>query len=284
MKRDLFLQALSNTSVSLDHVSSHSPFHLRLDLFKAQKLQSQRKIDVNATKTLFGQTFHQLMRHRHEEENKYGDLDRDPCRFMVKPGSGMRPWRVVFGGFYADDYGGLFRDSLDRMCRELQSPSLQLLIPCPNAREQIGLNRDVYVPNPAARSPTELSMFTFLGKLMGLAMRTNELLYLQLPSIVWKQLCDDVVTEEDVMAIDALSFRMVHELRKLGRRGLTADMFAEYINATFVVVGSDQQMHELIPGGAQVPVTWHNRYQVVDALISYRKHEFSLQCIAIREG
>ena len=290
LKHFLFRQALNNTSYQPEHINQRPPFMLKLDLFKAQKLVQKKRLDVAADRSLFGQAFQQLYLHHHDEADKYGDHDTDPTRFFVGPDSQQRPWKVVFKGLYADDYGGLYRDSLDRMCRELQSTALSLFIPTPNAREQIGLNRHHFVPNPAARSPVELNMFRFVGRLMGLAMRTGELLYLDLPSIVWKPMVDEAVSEDDVMAIDRLSFSMVTELRKLehhiqrGKGGLTAELFSDYIDVQFVVVGSDGAIHELVPGGTHISVSWQNRHAFIDALIAYRKQEFRLQCAALKDG
>jgi E3 ubiquitin-protein ligase HERC1 len=105
------------------------------------------------------------------------------------------------------DAGGPYRDSIERMCRELQSAALSLFVSCPNggscccstvelpfviaclhiaAGMDMGSNRDVWVPHPAAKSPLHLAQFKFLGKLFGLAIRTKNLINLHLPSIVWK--------------------------------------------------------------------------------------------------
>ncbi|MDO9333735.1 MAG: hypothetical protein Q7T57_04350, partial [Dehalococcoidales bacterium] len=286
IKKHLLRQALTQTSNTQDQ--SKSMFTLRLDMFKSQKLVHQARVDTTGTKSIFGQAFQQLHLHRHEEENKYGDHDRDPTRLLIK--YRQKAWKTVFKGMFADDYGGLWRDCLDRMCHELQSSSLSLFILCPNAREQIGQNRNHYVPNPSATSPIELAMFEFLGKLMGVAMRSGDLLALDLPSMVWKPLVDDPITEEDVMAIDRLSFKMLNELRKLeshintGSSGISPDEFSEYIDSSFVVVGSDMKQHELVPGGESIPVTWSNRDEFVSSLLWYRKHEFRVQCAAIRAG
>jgi hypothetical protein len=74
----------------------------------------------------------------------------------------------------------------------LQSPQLSnLLIKCPNARANIGKNRNHFVPNPSAVSPTELAAFEFIGRLCGLAMRSGNLLNLDFPVrlplfVVWE--------------------------------------------------------------------------------------------------
>ena len=101
---------------------------------------------------------------------------------------------------------------------------------------------------------------------------------------------DEAVSEDDVMAIDRLSFSMVTELRKLeqhiqrGKGGLTPELFSDYIDCSFVVLGSDGAIHELVPGGTNLPVSWQNRHAFVDALIAYRKQEFRLQCAALKDG
>jgi len=300
LKRSLLRFTLLQTSVAPDtsRPVASQLFHLKLDVWLAQKLVQQGKMDRSGRKSLFGQMFQQLHLHRHDEENKYGDHDRDPARFHVRWRG--KAWRTMLKGMYADDYGGVYRDILDRMCSELQSSILPLFIPCPNAREGIGENRNHFVPDPSATSPNQLAMFEFLGKLMGLAMRSGDTLSLDLPSIVWKPLVDDPVTEDDVMAIDRLSFKIVSEMRQLEssmRRSaavsadgtvsnsvITQEEFKEYIDATFVVVGSDMKQHELIPGGENIPVTWNNRSEFISSLLLYRKHEFRVQCQAIRAG
>jgi len=95
---------------------------------------------------------------------------------------------------------------------------LPLFILCPNGREGVGQNRDKYVPRPSATKPLHLSMFEFLGQLMGLAIRTTELLNLDLPSIVWKSLVNDEITESDVLGIDTLSFKIIENIKQIERQ------------------------------------------------------------------
>jgi E3 ubiquitin-protein ligase HERC2 len=145
-------------------------------------------------RSIFGQAFRQL-NHR---DPKMFRLEKSKCA-----------WKTVFKGEFADDYGGPYRSSIEDMCKELQSNVLPLLIRCPNGRENIGSNREKYVPRPSSTSALHLSMYEFVGKLMGLAIRTRTPLDLDFPSIVWKPLVGDVVTEEDVLAIDLLSFKIL---------------------------------------------------------------------------
>ena len=47
-----------------------------------------------------------------------------------------------------------------------------------------------------------MEMFAFLGKLMGIAIRSKEYLALSLPSIVWKLIIGEVPSSEDLEGID----------------------------------------------------------------------------------
>jgi E3 ubiquitin-protein ligase HERC2 len=97
-----------------------------------------------------------------------------------------------------DFVGGLFRDSISAFCEDLQSGYVPLLIQCPNARLGYGNNQDKFIPSPTALSSLHLSMFAFLGKLMGMAVRGHHVLNLDLPSVVWKPLVGDPISKDDI--------------------------------------------------------------------------------------
>lgn len=96
---------------------------------------------------------------------------------------------------------GPYRESLAEYCAELQSEALPLLIRCPNAVNDARINREKWVPNPLLgcgdrfRPALHKEMLRFLGKLMGVAIRTQQPLDLDLPSIVWKQLVGSSITK-----------------------------------------------------------------------------------------
>ena len=99
-----------------------------------------------------------------------------------------RVWKVKFIGESVDDCGGGYSESIAEMCDELQNGSLPLLIVTPNGRDESGSNRDCFILNPDAISPVHLSMFKFLGVLIGIAIRTGSPLSLNLAEPVWKQM------------------------------------------------------------------------------------------------
>lgn len=57
--------------------------------------------------------------------------------------------------------------------QELQSLALPLMVPTPNGRGAVGVNREKWLLNPGSASSTHLEMFAFLGKLMGIAIRRS---------------------------------------------------------------------------------------------------------------
>eukprot|EP00456_Euglypha_rotunda_P080404 TRINITY_DN77831_c0_g1_i1.p1 TRINITY_DN77831_c0_g1~~TRINITY_DN77831_c0_g1_i1.p1 ORF type:complete len:173 (+),score=25.24 TRINITY_DN77831_c0_g1_i1:89-607(+) len=152
---------------------------LSLNRFKAWGLRNAGKTDHKATRSVFAQAYRQM-----------GQED------IFRKALNEKAWKVSFEGERAEDAGGPYNESINDFCEELQSSVLPLFIKCPNQRSGVGVNREKFVPSPSATKPLHLSLYEFLGKLMGLAMRTGTLLNLDLPSIIWKPLVDEEVTEE----------------------------------------------------------------------------------------
>ena len=117
------------------------------------------------------------------------------------------PWKVIFMGEASDDHGGPFRDSLSDMCSELLSTRLQLCTPVPNAVSEVGNNREMWVPNPKAVSVLDERLFVFVGRLMGVALRSKTVLPLDLPPLLWKVITHETMTLDDVTAIDTFALQ-----------------------------------------------------------------------------
>jgi hypothetical protein len=113
-----------------------------------------------------------------------------------------KAWEVKFEGEGADDAGGPYRESLTQFCLDAQKAALGLFIPTENQKGKIGLNQDRFVPDPTATSVKQLAKFEFLGKLMGIAIRTKQPIDLSFPSIVWKSLLGAKLERSDLEGID----------------------------------------------------------------------------------
>lgn len=79
---------------------------------------------------------------------------------------------------------------------------------------EVGINREKWLPNPAIgelglTTSMHAEMLEFLGRLMGVAVRSQEPLDLDLPSIVWKQLVRSPITRYLAVCIFAPLQRIV---------------------------------------------------------------------------
>ncbi|RXG68740.1 E3 ubiquitin-protein ligase HERC2 [Armadillidium vulgare] len=113
-----------------------------------------------------------------------------------------RVWKVKFVGESVDDCGGGYSESVAEICDELMNGSLPLLIQTPNGRDEAGTSRDCFLLNVQANSSHHMTMYNFLGVLMGIAIRTGSPLSINLAEPVWKQLAGMPLTPADITEVD----------------------------------------------------------------------------------
>lgn len=239
--------------------------HVTVTVNRPRAMKAREKGDTSGTKSVFGQIYRQL--------------------HFVKPASlrtAERPWRIIYEGEGGTDAGGLFRDSLSHICGELQSSATPLFIP---AKSQ----RDLYVPNPSQTSSLSFSMFAFVGKLMGMCIRSSHVLNLDFPSLVWKLLCGATPTLDDVRDFDDTAFAVVDRIRELEREGAflitPQERFAtEFPSLHFVTSSADGRQVNLCDDGANMLVTYANRHHYISLLEQFRLTEFDLAVSHIRRG
>ena len=126
------------------------------------------------------------------------------------------------------NFAGVFDDIMSEVCREVSdmSSNLNLLMPTPNAKDEAGLHRDKYLLNTDDLTPKKAQFFRFLGILIGVAIRTNKPIAINLAPIVWKLLSLSKVTIEDVQDVDYL---YVKSLKNLLDLNVTDTHFKEVI-------------------------------------------------------
>ncbi len=168
--------------------------------------------------------------------------------------------------------------------------AIPLLIPCPNAREGTGQNIDQQIPNPSATDAQSIQYFQFLGKLMGVAIRTGDPLSLNLSSFFWKQMIGHPLESKDLFNIDV---RVGELLKGLIRGELISrnqednneeEGHREEINITFTTKLSDGSEVELIPNGKKIRVDADNVEEYVRLVEERRLRECERQVAAIRKG
>eukprot|EP01041_Mallomonas_annulata_P000211 gene211-380_t len=194
-------------------------------------------------------------------------------------------YNTVLMGERAQDAGGPYRESFAIYALELQSNALPLLVRTPNGRHSVGQNREKWVLNPGATSSTHMEMFAFMGKLMGIAMRTKEYLALNIPSIIWKLLVGETpITREDIEAIDLFQVQSLDSIRHIDLQGIDADSFSSSFFETFTTISTDDRIVEIRPDGSNIDVTFENRLEFCDLVEQYRLHEFDVQAASVRRG
>lgn len=196
-----------------------------------------------------------------------------------------RAWKVKLLGEGADDAGGVFDDTITEMCQELQSGVVKLLIPTPNSSTEVGYNRDRFLLNPSCTCDTDMELFTFLGILMGVAIRTRKPLDLHLAPMVWKQLTNTSLFPEDIEEVDTLYMQSLRGIRDIHESGVDEHSFSEIIPIeSFETQSADGSFVPIFPSGHNIQLTFGNRNEYVERALNYRLHEMDRQIAAVREG
>lgn len=196
-----------------------------------------------------------------------------------------RPWRVDFEGEGGQDAGGLFSESLTLSVEDLMLPRLHLFVPTPNGVKGTGGLRDRLVPNPTATTPTDLRMFEFLGRLMGVGVRLNFPLPLRLPPLVWKAFVMDTATVKDLADVDFDFARHLSVVDAAVQAGDAAKLQSLLQFTTFTAPSADGVRRlELLPGGAATRVTAAKAGEYVALALRSRLVEFREAVTAMREG
>lgn len=181
-----------------------------------------------------------------------------------------RAFKVKFEGEGVDDYGGPFREIFVQTPLEMQSPDLPLLLPAED---------DKFVPVPQQPAcKLHLEMFSFVGKLIGIALRCKVTMQLDFPSRMWKFLVDEPLKQDDVAEVAEDIFTKVdHALEQLG----DGDEVTE-LNWTTTL--SDGKEIDVRPDGHRLEVIVEHARDFVRCAINARLTESRDAQLSIRDG
>jgi E3 ubiquitin-protein ligase HERC1 len=198
-------------------------------------------------------------------------------------------WKVKLIGEGADDAGGVFDDTMTEMCREVSdlNSGLDLFMPTPNAKDEVGINRDRLLLNVQDMTHTKAQHFRFLGILIGVAIRTSKPIAINLAPLVWKLLACQKLGWADLEQVDFLYAKSLKNLRDIGDQGgiKTEEQFKEIIpSETFVGTSFNGARIALFPQSENVPLTLDNRKLFVEAALKQRLEEMIPAAKLIREG
>lgn len=105
---------------------------------------------------------------------------------------------------------GSFRDFICKMVTEAKSSSLSIFIQCPSAA--LGFHIDKFILNPASMTYIEEIIVQYLGMFIGLSIRANIPLPLDLMPAFWKQFLGIALDITDLYDIDRTYYNMCRNL------------------------------------------------------------------------
>ena len=239
-----------------------------LDRTKAMRQKSNGRVDSQGMISVFGQLYRQLDKLNHKSVR-----------------NSERMCKVILKGEGATDAGGPYNEVISTICDELQSRFLPLLVPTQNNLHNVGDSRDSWMPNPHANSKLHLALFTFFGKMLGVAIRTQNNLNLSLPPLFWKRLVMEEVYPSDLKSVDEITHQMLDILRHLEANDITEANFGDaFENVFFTTQDSSGRITELVEGGRERPVTYSTASEYADLVERKRLTESAAIYVAVRRG
>ena len=167
----------------------------------------------------------------------------------------------------------------------MKTQIIQILRPTNNNLNDEGNYRDCCTLNAAARSEEQLEMIRFLGRLLGVAIRTKDYLDLCLAPEFWANIVSDRPNSlRDLATSDVFTVReIIREVLRLTRNGQGPSL--ENLGLNFVAATSDGRDVPLIREGKSVRVNLANAHEFVRRLLRLRLDtESRPQRLAIRKG
>jgi E3 ubiquitin-protein ligase HERC1 len=243
--------------------------------------------------------FEQLLRGLAEEapeqswvgsSGTYDDDDAAAPLPLARLAHNSKAFAVTLVGEGASDVGGPYRQVLEDIVAELQSATLNLLVPTPNASQSLALDRGKLMLNPAPLSAAATRRLELLGALIGVTLRTRATLPLELANIVWVALLGETPSLRAYARVDKAFVELVEQVRD-NSHPACPDMDEEAFDAVygdcvaFTMHRSDGLASvDLLPGGAAIPLTYATRGDWCDRAAAYRLHECDAQAAALRAG
>ncbi|KAF0720309.1 Aste57867_398 [Aphanomyces stellatus] len=268
--------AIDATVVVADATNANNgTARITLDRLRALESREDREVEPSVSECFFAQAFRQLHL-------------VDPKALRRKIDSKGRLFSVKFRGEEGVDWGGVYREGTNSMVDDLFAAHFNLFLLCPNGQHNTGLNRGMYLPNSKCTSPVAIQMFEFVGKLLGISLRTKGDFPFAFSPLVWKIILRQLLEKADLEGTDALLVQMLDGIRNCDQDGITTEeqfqsAFAD-LELRFTTFDSNGQLVDLVPGGTLKPVTFANRIEYCDLVEHYRLHEFDVQCSAMVRG
>ncbi|XP_062371736.1 probable E3 ubiquitin-protein ligase HECTD4 isoform X2 [Sardina pilchardus] len=225
-------------------------------------------------------------------------------QLCVKLASGGDPtyaFNIRFTGEEVHGTSGSFRHFLWQVCKELQSSALSLLLPCPSAAAN--RNKGKFILTPCPISYAEEQLLHLFGQLLGIAIRADVPLPLDLLGSFWKGLVGEPLDPDaDLQEADLLTYNYVKKFESVTDEAELEALCAEIASqnhssgespdspsrpcCTFTYITMTGEEVELCSGGRHLAVSWENKDVYARAVRGLRLRELQNgECMAaVRAG
>jgi len=166
-----------------------------------------------------------------------------------------KPLRVHFVGEEGVDEGGLQKEFFQLIVKEIFDPSFSMFKYFEDQR-LYWFNPDTFEPN---------INFELIGTVLGMAIYNSVILDVHLPMAAYKKLLQFGTNIEDLREFDPDLVQGFDKL--LAYEGNVEDLCMYFVVQTEAFGGV--QVHELKPGGAQIPVTNETKQEYVDLYVNW---------------
>ena len=265
IKFDLKLTVLDKTSINRE-----KPPELVFERLKIAHFKHEKDADVMEVESLYSSDSVDSKEEaaQDEEENhssllysSYEQMSKlDITLFRPKRPQGAEPhlsFSVVFRGEYVVGEGGPYRQFFADLSSEIQPQSavirnpddpsqnktdneVSILCPSPNNIGDVTDYKEYFVITPSCITTKDLALYEYLGVLMGVCIRTNVHLTLDLASVCWKPLVGEDITVHDLFEIDKGFIERCNYILECPE-----DQFEDTIFDSFSVDLSDGSVFEL---------------------------------------
>ena len=262
-RKEIFLRNILNrrASISLDNNE------LSISRIKANLFYEKDLVDKDKLYTVFSQLYRKT---RNYPKKNY----------LSK--KGHRLFTIKLLGEGATDYNGVYNEIISIISFELQSKYLDLFIKTPNNKNEIGQNRDKYMPNPLAKGQLNKEMYYFIGNLMLHAITSGNVLNLNLHPIFYKKLLGQEISFNEIETLDKLSYKFILSLESIKDQKEFNEKHNDLVFA--VHSSSDNCLIELIKDGQTKKVTFENLPQYIKLYKEFLINEYDEQISYIHKG
>ena len=195
-----------------------------------------------------------------------------------------KPWNVTFTNEQGIDAGGPARELVTELATDICSVNCGLVIPTPNARNDVGQFRDCVIPLPSPAIQNFDKRYRIVGAVIAIAIRTGLVQVFNFPPMFWEFLVTGEITIDHIYEIDDNYKTLIESFKEAQNSGMDDEGFKSRLNHKFVVTDFRGNQMPLIPRGRTEYVTASNCSQFISLSNQYRINEMKTYLTLIRDG